>query len=118
MVVNFKLAAMCNEAAISEGDENMKRTEIVRLFKEAPEDGSFVTVAGWVKTSRESKNVGFLELNDGSCFANLQIIIDAARFDNFKELANLSVGSAVIVEGKVVYKAVADVFGLPYEPLT
>ena len=80
----------------------MKRTEIVRLFKEAPEDGSFVTVAGWVKTSRESKNVGFLELNDGSCFANLQIIIDAARFDNFKELANLSVGSAVVVEGKVV----------------
>ena len=80
----------------------MKRTEIVKLFKDAPADGSAVVVAGWVKTSRESKNVGFLELNDGSCFNNLQIILDASRFDNFKELANLSVGSAVIVEGKVV----------------
>ncbi len=80
----------------------MKRTEIVKLFMDAPADGSSVVVAGWVKTSRESKNVGFIELNDGSCFGNLQIIIDASRFNNFKELANLSVGTAIIVEGKVV----------------
>ncbi|MCQ2512959.1 MAG: asparagine--tRNA ligase [Lachnospiraceae bacterium] len=80
----------------------MKRTEIVKLFMDAPADGSSIVVAGWVKTSRESKNVGFIELNDGSCFGNLQIIIDASRFDNFKELANLSVGTAIIVEGKVV----------------
>jgi len=80
----------------------MKRTEIIKLFKEAPADQSPITVAGWVKTSRESKNVGFLEINDGSCFANLQIIIDASRFNNFKELANLSVGTAVVVQGKVV----------------
>lgn len=80
----------------------MKRTEIIKLFKEAPADQSDITVAGWVKTSRESKNVGFLEINDGSCFANLQIIIDASRFNNFKELANLSVGTAVVVQGKVI----------------
>ena len=80
----------------------MKRTEIIRLFSAAPADGSNVTVTGWVKTSRESKNVGFLEINDGSCFNNLQIIIDAAAFDNFKELANLPVGTAVVVNGKVV----------------
>lgn len=80
----------------------MKRTEIVKLFMDAPADGSSVVVAGWVKTSRESKNVGFIELNDGSCFGNLQIIIDASRFNNFKELANLSVGTAIIVEGKVI----------------
>ncbi|MCF0142476.1 MAG: asparagine--tRNA ligase [Parasporobacterium sp.] len=80
----------------------MKRTEIVKLFSEGRPDGSTITVAGWVKTSRESKNVGFLEINDGSCFGNLQIILDASKFNNFKELANLSVGSSVIVEGTVV----------------
>ncbi len=80
----------------------MERTEIIKLFREAPEDGKQVTVAGWVRTSRESKNVGFLELNDGSCFGNLQVIIDADRFDNFKELANLPVGTSCIIKGKVV----------------
>ena len=80
----------------------MKRTELKALFSNFPADGSQITVAGWVKTSRESKNVGFLEINDGSCFGNLQIILDAAAFDNFKELANLPVGSSVIVDGKVV----------------
>ena len=80
----------------------MKRTEIIELFKNTPADGSVVTVAGWVRTSRESKNVGFLEINDGSCFGNLQVILEANNFDNFKELANLSVSSSVIVTGRVV----------------
>ncbi len=80
----------------------MKRTVIIDLFKNGAADGSEITVCGWVKTARESKNVGFLEINDGSCFGNLQIIIDAAKFDNFKELANLSVGSSVNVYGRVV----------------
>ena len=79
----------------------MKRTELFDLFSNFPADGSDITVAGWVRTSKEHKNVGFLEINDGSCFNNLQIIIDAQNFDNFKELANLPVGSAVIVKGKV-----------------
>ncbi|MGI6071516.1 MAG: asparagine--tRNA ligase [Lachnospiraceae bacterium] len=80
----------------------MKRTEIIKLFRQTPADGSKVLVSGWVRTSRESKNVGFLEINDGSCFGNLQIIVDAAAFDNFKELANLSVSTAVTIEGTVV----------------
>ncbi|MCF0228596.1 MAG: asparagine--tRNA ligase [Parasporobacterium sp.] len=87
---------------MKQGDKTVKRTEIYSIFSSAPADGSMITVAGWVRTSRESKNVGFLEINDGSCFGNLQIIIDAQAFDNFKELANLPVGSAVIVNGKVV----------------
>ena len=80
----------------------MKRTEIIDLFRNTPADNSSVVAAGWVKTSRESKNVGFLEINDGSCFANLQVILDAAALDNFKTLANLPVGTAVIVYGIVV----------------
>ena len=55
----------------------MKRVEIAALWKKIPEDGQTVVVSGWVRTARESKNVGFLELNDGSCFKNLQITIRA-----------------------------------------
>ena len=80
----------------------MERTEIVKLFRETPQDGADVRVSGWIRTARESKNVGFLEVNDGSCFKNLQVIIEASKFENFKEIANLSVGSSVTVTGKAV----------------
>ena len=45
----------------------MKRTEIRALFASAPADGASVTVCGWAKTVRDSKNIGFIELSDGSC---------------------------------------------------
>ena len=81
----------------------MERTEIVKLFGNMPADGSVVTVAGWVRTSRESKNIAFLELNDGSCFKNLQIIVEANKFENnFKQIANAPVGASVVVTGRVV----------------
>lgn len=80
----------------------MKRTEIAKLFKELPDDGQTVVVAGWVKTSRESKNIGFLEINDGSCFKNLQVVVEAGKLNNYKEIANLNVGSAIIINGKAV----------------
>lgn len=80
----------------------MERTEILSLLGDVPKQSRGVTVAGWVRTSRESKNIGFLEINDGSCFANLQIVIEAAKFNNFKEIANLAVGSAVVVRGSAV----------------
>ena len=80
----------------------MDRIEIVKLFQTIPEDGTAVKVSGWVKTARESKHIGFLEINDGSCFKNLQIIIEAQKFDDFKTLANLPVGSAVTITGRIV----------------
>lgn len=80
----------------------MKRTEIVHLLKSPPTDGRAVTVAGWVRTARESKTLGFLEINDGSCFKSLQVVVEADKLSNFKEVANLNVGSAVIVTGRVV----------------
>ena len=81
----------------------MKRTEISKIFSEgAVSDGESVVVSGWVKTSRESKNIGFIELNDGSCFKNLQIIVEASKLDNFKEIANSPVGTALVVNGIVV----------------
>ena len=82
----------------------MKRTEIAELFRLDPKEDFSVQVAGWVKTSRESKNLAFLEINDGSCFKNLQVIIEANKFsaDNYKILANAPIGASVLVSGQLL----------------
>ena len=50
----------------------MERTEIVSLFKNTPTDGTEITVCGWAKNIRDSKNIGFIALSDGGCFKTLQ----------------------------------------------
>ena len=60
-----------------------------------------VKVSGWVRTVRVSKAFGFIELNDGSFFKNLQIVFDQS-LDNFAEIAKLSVSTALTVEGELV----------------
>ena len=49
----------------------MERTEIVSLYKNTPADGTVVTVCGWAKNIRDSKNIGFIALSDGGCFKTL-----------------------------------------------
>ena len=80
----------------------MKRCEIASLFAAPPAEGAVVTVAGWAKTVRDSKNIGFIELSDGSSFKNLQVVFEAARLDNFKEIAKCGVGTALLVTGRIV----------------
>ena len=53
-----------------------------------------VTLGGWIRTMRVSKNFGFIELNDGSCFKNLQVVMDANTLANYKEIASQNVGAA------------------------
>ena len=60
-----------------------------------------VKVSGWVKTVRDSKNFGFLEINDGSFFKNVQIVFTDS-LSNFDEIKKLTISSSVFVEGKVV----------------
>ncbi len=60
-----------------------------------------VKLAGWVRTLRDSKNFGFIELNDGSFFKNVQIVFDD-KLNNFEEIRKLSISSSIIVEGVVV----------------
>lgn len=81
----------------------MSYSEIKKLFR-APQDytGKTITVPGWVKTVRDSKTFGFIELNDGTFFRNLQVVFEEGRLENFKEVAKLSVGSAIEVEGQLV----------------
>ncbi|SCH41649.1 MULTISPECIES: asparagine--tRNA ligase [unclassified Romboutsia] len=64
--------------------------------------GKTVKVAGWIRTSRGSKNFGFIELNDGSFFKNMQIILSDDKLENFKEITKLPISSSIIVEGEVV----------------
>ena len=82
----------------------MKKTEVAELFRLEPKENFPVRVSGWVKTSRESKNLAFIELNDGSCFKNLQVIIEADKFssDEYKTLANAPIGAAIEVEGELL----------------
>lgn len=81
----------------------MKRTEIKELFLR-PETflGTDITVCGWIKTQRQSKSLGFIELNDGSCFKNLQVVISEDKLSNFSEVARQNVGAAIIVRGTLV----------------
>lgn len=60
-----------------------------------------VLVKGWIRTQRNSKGFSFVELNDGSCLKNIQIIVDDS-IDNYGELSKLLTGSAVSVRGKIV----------------
>ena len=60
-----------------------------------------IKIAGWVRTSRSSKDFAFIELNDGSFFKGLQIVVDAS-LDNFSELENISVGSSLEIIGDLV----------------
>ncbi len=76
--------------------------KIKQLFTSSPADGMQVEVNGWARTLRISKNFGFIELNDGSYFKNLQIVIEEAALSNFHEVSKLNVGSALRVKGVLV----------------
>ena len=80
----------------------MKRIDIKALFSAPPADGTVVTVCGWAKTVRDSKNIGFIELSDGTCFKNLQIVFEAAKLENYKDVAKAGVGTSVQIVGRVV----------------
>lgn len=86
----------------------MKRQTVLEVLKpkksktkEAAEDTE-ATVCGWVRTRRDSKTFSFLEINDGSCMATLQIIADADLPNYDDEIAHIQTGAAVRVTGKLV----------------
>ena len=63
-------------------------------------DGQDVTLQGWVRTNRNSKNVSFIELNDGSCFSNLQIVY-SPEMEGYDEASKITTGSAIEIKGVV-----------------
>lgn len=81
----------------------MNRTEIRTLFENpAAYADKTVTVCGWARTIRDSKALCFIELNDGGCFKNLQIVFEDSKIDNFKEVTKYNVVSAICVTGTLL----------------
>ncbi len=80
----------------------MANVLIKQIFRETPQFlNQLLQVSGWVRTIRDSKTFGFIELNDGSFYRNLQIVFDDS-LENFAEITKLGVGSAIIVTGELV----------------
>ncbi|WP_318712835.1 asparagine--tRNA ligase [Treponema sp.] len=85
----------------------MKPILIKDLLTSAP-DGRTVTVCGWVRTKRDSKNLVFIQVNDGSCFANIQLTFDrsnpqGADADNIEnELKRINTGTSIKAEGVII----------------
>ena len=64
-----------------------------------------VTIGGWIRTSRNNKNLGFIELNDGSFFRSVQVVLEGeldAKGLSFEESIKLGVGCCITVVGQVV----------------
>lgn len=81
-------------------DKVMSRTLICDVLRAEHAEAS-VTVCGWIRTRRDSKDFSFVELNDGSCLANLQCIVDAGT-PAMRELGEANTGAAIKVTGELV----------------
>src|SRR5216117_603694 len=74
---------------------------LVKYVLASSEPHERVVLKGWVRTRRDSKGFSFLELNDGSCLANLQVVADAGT-PGYDQIAQFTTGASVVVEGKLV----------------
>jgi len=81
----------------------MKNIIVRELFASVPTDViPGVRVSGWVRTSRESKSFAFIVLNDGSCFNNLQIVVEESAVNNYAEvMKKITVGASIEVTGRI-----------------
>ncbi|MBO5775950.1 MAG: asparagine--tRNA ligase [Clostridia bacterium] len=81
----------------------MKHVDIKKLLDNAADYvGKNVTVCGWVRTARDSKAVAFIELNDGTCLKNIQLIIDKEKIDAEALKNAMAVGTSLKIEGDYV----------------
>lgn len=80
----------------------MEITLVKTLFRESEKYlNQKISISGWIRTIRDSKTFGFIELNDGSFFKNIQIVFNDT-LENFKEIAKLPISSSLRVEGTLV----------------
>ena len=81
----------------------MKRELISDIYR-SPEcyDQKQITVAGWARSIRASNEFGFADLNDGSYFSSLQVVLENQKLENYAEITSLNVGAAIIVTGTLV----------------
>lgn len=80
----------------------MKRVEIRDLYKTYTEfSNKEITVCGWARTVRDSKNIAFVELNDGA-FKSVQVVVEREKVNNYDEIVKQNVGSSFEVKGKLI----------------
>lgn len=81
----------------------MKSITIKSLYRQTVDYlNNDIVVAGWVRTIRDSKTFGFIEINDGSFFKNVQVVFEEQALSNFKEITKVPVGSSIIIKGNLV----------------
>jgi len=76
----------------------LRLSELVRSYEAHTGE---IEVVGWIKTARESKNVGFIELGDGSCFKNVQVVYETNNI-NPNITKQLNTGTAIGVKGELI----------------
>ena len=80
-----------------------KRIRIKELYQNAEAyAGKKITIVGWVRTIRSSNVFGFAELNDGSCFKNIQVVFEESKIENYKDVTKQNVSAAFLVEGTLI----------------
>lgn len=81
----------------------MQRVQIKEIFRNQKDYvGKEISVCGWIRQIRDSKKLGFIELNDGSFFKCIQVIFEEDKISNFKDVAKLSISSSILVKGDLV----------------
>lgn len=80
----------------------MENVLIRKLYRETDSfAGKSIKISGWIRTIRASSAFGFIEVNDGSFFKNVQVVFEN-KLDNFKEISKLPISSSISVEGEMV----------------
>lgn len=81
----------------------MERVQIKEIFRNQKDYvGKEISVCGWIRQIRDSKKLGFIELNDGSFFKCIQVIFEEDKISNFKDVAKLSISSSILVKGDLL----------------
>ena len=81
----------------------MEKVFVCDIFKEKEKYlGKEVTIEGWIRQIRDSKQLAFIELNDGTFFKPVQVIAEDDKISNYKEVAKLNLSASILVTGKLV----------------
>ena len=81
----------------------MQRVQIKEIYNMPDKyGGHIITVAGWARSIRGSTAVGFIELNDGSYFKNMQVVFESEKVDNYASIAAQNVGASFVITGEVI----------------
>lgn len=80
----------------------MIKAEIKELFRNQEKfTDQKVQISGWIRTLRDSKSIGFMEINDGTFFKSVQVVFED-ELENFKDVTKLSISSSVTIEGQFI----------------